>query len=241
MGKKKSSGGGGSSSSSVPAPPPPATEYFYDDGFLRGQRLYQTNNGAPVFFNSTFSTPDEQAIEQKSTQLLRGLVDRGADVDFSPQGMAAYRETIAAPQRAALNESYNLAKGAATNNAVTSGTRDSVGFNRYLASEIERNRAQGLADIENNAVTQQYNLPRLQLQGLSDAFNLFNAAKEGEQATSSNSLNAVMQGNQLSNSTLNNIYQSQLQQRQLQANLEAQRRAQSSSGGNFFSRLLFGG
>ena len=124
-------------------------------------------------------------------------------------------------------------------NASTSGTRGSVGFNRYLANEIERNRAQGLADIENNAVTQGYNLPRLQLAGLSDAFNLFNAAKEGEQATSANSLNSVMQGNTLSNNTLSNIYQNQLQARQLQANLEAQKRASSKSGG--FLASIFGG
>lgn len=200
----------------TPAPPPPATEYFYDDGFLRGARLYQTNNGQPVFFNQSFSTPDEQAIETQANQYIRGLVTQaGQAFQLTPEAIAQNRQAYLTPQLDALNSAYQDARGVAFNSANTGGTLDSVGFNRYLAGELERNRAKDLANLEANATLNQYDLPRRQLAPFQEAFNLYNAASQGQQTANLNYFNPVLQGNQLSNNTLQDSYRNLLSRQEL--------------------------
>ena len=221
----------------APATPTPQSEFFLQDGVVKSQRVYDKNNplGKNAYTTQTFSTPDEQAIENKATGFISNLVDQVPNVfSMDPGQIAAQREAYAAPQRRALTDSYNEARGSLENAAAGAGMRNSIGFNRYLADRIEKNKAQGLADIEDNATQYQYNLPRMALAPYTDAFNLVNAALSGQQANTMNNVQPAFAGSQAaSNFGLSN-YGNQVQQYQLN-----NQRPQQQSGG-FFSRL-FGG
>lgn len=200
----------------TPAPPPPATEYFYDNGYLRGARLYQTNNGQPIFYNQSFSTPDEQAIEAQATSYIRNLVNQAGEAfQLNPAQIENYRQAYLTPQVNALNDTYQQALGLATSQANLGGTLDSVGFNRYRVNELERSRAMDLANLEANATLKQYDLPRMQLAPFADAFNLYNAASQGQQTSQMNYFQPVLAGNELSNNTLQSAYRNLLGRQEL--------------------------
>lgn len=229
MGSKK---GGGSRSSSAPKPPKPKNEWFYEDGVLRSSRVYDKKKGG--YTSQTFSTDDERAIKNQGTEWLAGLMkDIPNIMDMSPEGIQGYKDAFTEPQYRALNESYNNALGSAKSAASSSGMRNSIGFNKYLADQIERNRAQGAADIEANAKMLENELPRMRLAPYMDAFNLYSSALGGEQARSNASLQPAFQGSQAATNAAISNYQNQLAYHQ-QRNQPQQRR------GGFFSSL-FGG
>lgn len=154
---------------------------------------------------------------------------------MSPESLAQYSDAYAAPQRQALNESYNKALGSAQSAAASSGLRNSLGYNRYLANNLERNRAQGLADIENNRKLMEYQIPSMMLKPYSDAFNLVNAALNGEQAQTMASLEPSFQGSQQASNLALQQYNADLNRWQM---MNAQNN--NNSGKGFFN-LLFGG
>lgn len=225
MGKSKSS------SSKPPEPPKPQNEYFYDDGFLRSSRVY--NSGQKGYITNSYSTPEEQAIQNQATGFISDLVGRVPQAfNMTPEGLQAGVDAYTQPQMRALNESYNQASGAAKNAAASSGMTNSVGFNKYFADQIERNRAQGLADIAAGGEQMRYQLPRMALAPFTDAFNLYNAALSGEQAREMSQLEPAFQGSQAANNFALGNYQNQLAYHQA--------RNQPTGGGGFFSKL-FGG
>ena len=237
-GKNKSSNQSAQSIvAATPTPPPPASEYYYENGTLKGKRLYGTDNGLPLFRNEIYTTPDEQAIDTQSTSLLRGLMGNvGSAFNLSPASIDAYKTAYKTPQITAVNDAYNQAKGQALNSANAAGTLGSVGFNDYMANQLEKNRANSLANIESQAEMLGYDLPRRVLAPYQDAFNLYSAASQGQQATAAQQLEPVLNGNQISNNTLQGAYGNLLQLKQLQA----QYAPEKYTNNGFFSRL-FGG
>ncbi len=224
MSKKKSS----SSASAVPAPPPQQNEYFYENGDLRSQRVYdKAQNG---YVTKSFSTPTEQNIENQATNYIGDLVNKlpGA-VNLSPESIGQYRDAFANPQIAALNNSYNEAKGQATQSAYGRGLQNSVGFANYNANQLEKNRAQGLADIQANAKLQEYDLPNKLLSPYVNQFNLYNAALSGQQANMAQNLEPAFQGSQAANNSAQQGYQNQL------AYFNQKQQQQPQSRGGLFS------
>lgn len=224
--------GGKKSSSKAPAPPKPQNEYFYDDDMLRSSRVYDpAQNG---YVTKSYKTGAEKAIESQGSQFIADLIPQAQKAfNMTPEGIAEYRNAFAAPQQRALTESYNKALGGATSAANAQGMQNSVGFNRYLANELERNKAQGMADIEANAKLMEYQLPSMALQPYMDAFNLYNAGVSGEQARTMNQLQPAFTGSQAASNFALQNYNNQLAYHQM--------RNQPSSGGGFFSKLLSGG
>ncbi|HEY9747001.1 MAG TPA: hypothetical protein V6C99_12375 [Oculatellaceae cyanobacterium] len=206
---------GKSKKQSAPKAPKPQGEYFYEGDILRSQRIYDPKRNAYV--SKTFMTPQEQAIRDQGTAFISDIMGKiPGIVNMSPESLAGYREAYAAPQRAALNESYNKALGAANTVGAATGMRNSVGFNRYLAGELERNRAQGLADIEASARQYEMNIPNQMLQPYVNAFNLMNAALGGEQARGQAALEPAFQGSQAASNFALQNFQNLLQSYQNQ-------------------------
>lgn len=225
------------SSSSKAAPPPaapdPTSEYYREDGVLKSQRVWDPAKKA--YSSETFSTPDEQAINKTATAFINQLVGQvPQNFSMSPESLAQYSDAYAAPQRQALNESYNRATGAAQSAASSSGMRNSLGYNRYLANTLERNRAQGLSDIENNRKMMEYQIPSMMLKPYSDAFNLVNAALNGEQAQTMANLEPSFQGSQQASNYALQQHNAQLNNWQLQ-------NAMNKNSGSGFMNMLFGG
>lgn len=198
-----------SSAAAPPAPPPPQNEYFYENDKLRSQRVFDpAQNG---YVSKSFSTPTEQGIENQATDYIGSLVGKlPQELNLSPEKIAEYRNAYVNPQVNALNESYNQAKGQATQAAVSSGLQNSVGFGNYTANRLERNRAQGLADIQANAKMMEYDLPNKILSPYVNQFNLYNAALSGQQAQMSQDLEPAFQGSQAGNNAAQQNYQNQL-------------------------------
>lgn len=220
------------SSSKPPEPPKPQNEYFYDDGFLRSSRVMDKGKGGYV--TNSYSTAAEKAISDQGTQYIADLLPRAQQAfNMSPEQIGEYREAYAAPQRRALDDSYNKALGQARGLASASGVRNSVGFNDYLANQIEKNRAQGMADIEGNAKLMEYEIPRMALAPFMDAFNLYSGAQGNQNQQQMNAIQPAFQGSQAANNFALSNYNNQLAYHQMQN--------QNNGGGSFFSRLLFGG
>jgi hypothetical protein len=198
-----------SSTADLTKPPSPQNEYFYENNALKSQRVYDpAQNG---YVTKSFSTPTEQNIENQATDYIGGLVNKLPNaVNLSPESIAQYRDAYANPQINALNDSYNQAKGQATQAATSRGLQNSVGFGNYTANQLEKNRAQGLADIQANAKLQEYDLPNKILSPYVNQFNLYNAALSGQQANMAQNLEPAFQGSQAGQNALSQNYQNQL-------------------------------
>jgi hypothetical protein len=219
-----------SSSSSTPSTPDPQSEWFFQDGVLQSQRVYDpTKKG---YKTEAFSSPDEKAIQDQATGFIKNLVGQVPNAfNMSPESLDSQVAAYTDPQKRALTDSYNQAKGELNNSAGASGMRNSVGFGNYTANQLEKNKAQGMADIEASGQQYRYNLPRMALAPYMDAFNLYNAALEGQQAQQSQGLDVAMQGSNAANNFALQNYQNQLNRYQLNN--------QKKSGG--FLGGLFGG
>lgn len=219
-----------SKKNSTPEPkaPDPTNENYYENGVLKSSRIYDA--GTKTYNSNAYSTPQEQAIENQATDYMGQLVNEIPDaVNLSPEAMQQYRDAYAEPQINALTDSYNQAKGQATMAASGRGMRNSVGFNKYLANNIEKNKAQGLADIESNAYLQGLDLPNKMLMPYANQFNLYNAATQGQQANMAQNFEPAFQGSQAgSNFALQN-YNNQMNQ------WKANQQNQNRGGGGMFS------
>lgn len=224
MSKKKST-------PSAPAAPGPQNEYYYDNGVLQSQRVYDPK--LTGYKTESFSSPDELAIQNQATGFIKNLVgDIPNAFNMSPESLDQQVANYTDPQKRALTNSYNEAVGQTGSAANARGMKNSVGFNTYLADKIEKNKAQGLADIEAGGQQLRYQLPSMALAPYADAFNLYNAALQGQQAETSSDLEPSFQGSQATSNFMANNYQNQLNRYQL----NNQRKA---SGG--FLGGLFGG
>ncbi len=221
-----------SSSTPVPEAPKPQNEYFYDNGFLRSDRVYDKGRGG--YISNVYSTPEEQAIDKQATGFISQLVGQVPNAfNMTPEQQNAQIEAYAAPQRRALENSYNQALGTANMAANSSGMRNSVGFENYRADKLDKNRAEGLADIAANSELMRYQLPSMALKPYADAFNLYNAALSGEQAREMSSFEPAYQGSNAGNSFASSNYNNLVNYYQLKNS------PQQKSGG--FMSKLFGG
>lgn len=211
-----------------PAAPQRQNEYYYQNDILRSQSVYDPRKKG--YINTSFSTPQEQDIEKQATGYLNNLMTglQGA-INLSPETIQGYRDAYTQPQIAALNDSYNLAKGQAMQSASGRGLENSVGFANYTANQLEKNRAQGLADIQANAKQLEYDLPNKMLTPYVNQFNLLNAALNGQQANLAQNLEPSFQGRQASNN-----YEQQNYQNQWNA-WQSQQQQQNQGRGGLFS------
>ena len=94
----KKSSGSSSKTTTPPAAPDPTSEYYKEDGVLKSQRVWDPSKKA--YYNETFSTPDEQAINQTATAFINQLVGQvPQNFNMSPESLAQYSDAYAAPQR----------------------------------------------------------------------------------------------------------------------------------------------
>jgi len=213
--------------SAAPAAPTPQNEYNYVDGTLQSSRTKDSNGWA----TNVYRTPEEQNIEKQSTKFISDLIPQAQQAfNVSPEGIQQYKDAYTQPQMRALNDAYNQSYGAATNSAGASGMRNSVGFENYRTNQLDKNRAQGAADIAANAEQMGYQLPSMRLQPFADAFNLYNAALNGEQSDQTAQANQAMQGSQLGNNFALQNYANQL------SAFNASK--QPGAAGNFFGRMF---
>lgn len=204
----------GSSQQAVPKPPTqpaapkPQNESYYENGVLRSTRNYRP--ALKSYVTHTYQTPDEQRIAKESTTYMQDLLGRAKSaVNLSPESIAQYGDAYANPQISALNDSYNKAKGEADMSAAGSGMRNSVGFNHYMVNEVEKNRAQGLADIASNRKMMELDLPNKLLQPYVNEYNLFSGAMQGQQANMMQNLEPAFQGSQAASNAANATFQNQ--------------------------------
>jgi hypothetical protein len=216
---------------STPAPPPaptPQNAYYYQNDQLKSQSVF--DKGLNAYVNKSFSTPQEQGIQNQATNYISDLVGKlPQQMNLSPEQLNQYASDYSAPQIAALNDSYNQAKGQATQAAAGHGMLNSVGFGNYTANQIEKNRAQGLADIAANAQMQKYDLPNKVLMPYANTFNLINAALNGEQSNIQQNLQPSTQGVVNANNIANQNFANQMNQ----WNAQMQNQQNQGRGGLF--------
>lgn len=217
----------------VPTAPKPQNSYYYENGVLKSSTVQGTGSQKGMVTN-TYSTPTEQGIQNNANDYMGQLVSQLPNaVNLSPEAIKGYTDAYAAPQINALNQSYDTAKGQATQAATAHGVQNSVGFGDYTANTLEKNRAQGLADIQSNATLEGLDIPNQLLSPYVNQFNLYTAAANGQQATLQQNQQLANQGTGIANNSANQSFQSQLAQ---QAALSQQIALGNRSGlGGFFS------
>jgi hypothetical protein len=204
----------GNKNSNKPSIAPPSTPtqqnaFYYDGGNLKSSSIYDKSKGGYV--NNTFNTPAEQSIKNNSTGFINNLMSQAPSAfNMSPEALQQGVDAYTKPQINALNTSYNQAEGSARNAAAGSGMSNSVGFGKYNADQIERNRAQGLADIAAGGEQMRYQLPSMAIQPYADAFNLAQGALNGQNVQTNTNLNPSFSGSQASNSFALQNYQNKL-------------------------------
>jgi len=199
------------STNSVAPPPTPTPQnaYYYDNGNLKSSSVYNKAQGGYV--NNTYSTPAEAGIKNNSTGFINSLMAQAPNAfNMTPDALQRGVDAYTKPQIQALNNSYNQAEGGAQNAAAASGMTNSVGFGKYNADQIERNRAQGLADIAAGGEQMRYQLPSMAIQPYADAFNLAQGALNGQNVQTNTNLNPSFSGSQAGNSFALQNYQNQL-------------------------------
>lgn len=199
----------------TPTPPTPTSSTYYQDGVQKSSSIY--NKKTNTYTNNSYSTPQEQQIQNNSNQFLANLPGQvQSAVNLTPQAMQQYRDAYAAPQINALNTSYNLAKGQALQGATSHGLQNSVGFGQYTANQLEKNRAQGLADIQSNAYTQGFDLPNKMLAPYVTEANLYNGLANGQQTQMAQTLAPSLSSTQVGNNANNQYFNNQLAAAQYQ-------------------------
>lgn len=206
--KKKTSSGSGNSLT-PPSAPTPQNEYAYNNGVLASSRVYDpTKNG---YVDNTYLTPAQQQLQTSSTNGLNNVLSQTGQVaNMSPDALQKGVDAYTAPQYAALDRAYNQALGQSQNDAASNGMSNSVGFNKYLGDVLDRNKAQGYADIAASGEQMRYQLPNMALQPLANAANIYNGAMNGTQAIQSANLAPSFSGSQAASDFASNNYQNQL-------------------------------
>jgi hypothetical protein len=201
-----------------PAPPPqapkPENQFFMKNGQLQSSTVKydaaKSPTGQAGWVTNVAQTPQEKAIETQSNQFISDLIPKVNGV--MGQDLSTYKQNFMAPQLAALDEGYNKSLGRARDVAGARGTSVSTGFEKYRADNIDRNRAQGRADIAANAELSAPDYMRSLLAPYADMMNMYSAALGGQQAQTFNSADASLRGSQLGNSINSNAYGNQLNQ-----------------------------
>lgn len=236
--------GGGKNGSNQPRysptkAPDPVSEYFSVGGNPTSSRVYDPTTKA--YTTNVNLTSDQKAIQDNAYGFLSGLSkDASQAFDMSPEAIKSYSDAYKQPQIQALDDSYNKAIGNYDRAGATTGGRNSLGFARMLANEIEQPRAQGMADIEANTKMLETQLPAMQLQPYSQAANMFTSLLSGEQANNMANVNPSFQGSQASNAFNQANYANQLGSYNNYYNQQMAANPQSQGGGFNWSKMLFG-
>jgi len=217
-------GSGGPSndnSGGVPSAPSatPQNSYNYLNGNLTSSAVYNPSKNGYV--TNAYMSPGQQDIQSLGETGIKSSLRnmQSAVAGLNGGQIKQYTDAYMQPQITALNNAYNDAYGTATNLAGANGTLGSVGFDRYLGNNIERNRAQGLADIQANGVLAGYQLPSLVMAPYEQQQQMYQSALQGANGTIQQqqqpSFTGLQAGQNASQLALNN-YQNQLMQFQLQ-------------------------
>ena len=75
----------------------------------------------------------------------------GEPVQNTPEMMNKYTRDLADPARRTLKETYDLQLGRGANSANTNGTINSIGFQDFKQNSLDKDLAEGNADIESTA------------------------------------------------------------------------------------------
>lgn len=220
----------------MPEPPQPQNDYVYQNGAMLSSRIYDPSIGG--YKTNLYSNAQDQEIENLSRVGLTNALNAARNMKWDSQSLQPYVQSFVDPQKRALNESYNQAVGGLTNSASAAGMQDGVGFQNYKVNQIERNRAQGLADIEAAGKQYELNLPSQLMAPYLNQANLFSSALGNQQAFNSSNMEAAMQGANSSNQFFLNRYGNDLNRQQIQFQQQMASRQQRRP--SFFGKLLGG-
>ncbi len=204
-------------------------EYMVRDGKRLASRVWDPQLNA--YTSQINTSPWEQQTRNLSEQGIANIAGRIGQIN-DPARIQSYVNAYKAPQVQALNDSYDQARGNLVNNATAMGMSNSAGFGGFLANQIEKNRAQGMADIENNAKLFELDAPNKMLAPEMNLYNLYNSALTGANANALDFYEPALQGSTSATSSRMNAAQLAQSRAMNQAQLK------QSSGGGFFSRLL---
>jgi hypothetical protein len=210
---------------------PMANEEVYQNGQAVGSRIWDPAKNA--YISAINGTPEDQAIRSSAQGGIQGIMSRLGGYN-DPASVQKYVQAYKAPQITALNESYNKAKGDLANSAAASGMASSAGYGAFLTSQIEKNKAQGLADIEANATLYGLDAPSKMMQPDLAAYNLYNSALTGANANAMDLYEPALQGSTSATGARVNLQQLMQQRSQNQASMNQQR----SGGSGILGRIL---
>lgn len=91
----------------------------------------------------------------------------------TPEEQAAYAQQLYAPVANTINTAYDQAGQQATDKFNAQGGLNSVGFNRYQNNTITKNRVNTLANAQDTANTESYNLASQKLQPILQALSAY--------------------------------------------------------------------
>jgi hypothetical protein len=198
----------------VPQAPKPENQFFMKNGQVQSSTVKYKAGDSPTgqagWVTNVTQTPQEKAIEAQSNQFISDLIPKVNGI--MGQDLSTYKQNFMAPQLAQLEEGYNRATGRAKDAAGARGTNISTGFEKYRTNQIDKNYAQGRADIAANAELSAPEYMRSLLAPYADGLNMYSAALGGQQAQTFNSADASLRGSQLGNSINSNAFGNQLNQ-----------------------------
>lgn len=209
----------------------PASEYFYTGNTLTSQRVFDPATRS--YTSRLLLTPQEQQMQDAARAGLNQVLEQAQQINVTPEQMDTYKQQLMTPQINALDREYGNLRRDAIGQANASGMLNSVGFERFRANELDRNKAEQLANIEANAETGKYQLPMLQMQPLAQMANFYGGILGNQQQANIANIDPAMQGSNATNKFF-------LDQRQTLENAALQRAGFKAQNKGFFGRL-FGG
>ena len=198
MGKKK-----------APPAPTPQSSYTYQDGVLTGQNVYDA--GRQAYFNSTFSSPSQKAFQDMGNQQIPQLLGKIQQAyNPSEAEKQQYFNDYVAPQLYDINKSFDQQTANANQGAIARGIGNSAGFSRFMANDINSERARATADVNRQGRLAQYDLGALRANQYLPLLNLLTGRQDTgfQQANQLGQLNAGYSATLLNN-LLNSYNQSQ--------------------------------
>jgi len=183
----------GSSASSAPSTP--QGELVFQGGQQVGSRVWDPSRNA--FITQTMQTDAAKRAQGLAEGGLANIAQQAGMIDMSPAGRDRYAAQIFQPQERQINRAYDQLTGQAVTGAYGSGMQDSAGFANFLADKVASNRGRDLADAQNQAQLQAFEMPNQQIQPLMNMANLYSGILTGDQNRMAQIGGQAMQGAQL--------------------------------------------
>lgn len=234
MGKKSS---GSSNKVSVPKAPDPQNYYFYNDGELSGQQLYDKSKQA--YISETFSSPFEKAQEAAYQDIFNKVYPQlQATPEARQQQIDAYGDSVYQQMLQPLTEARDQALLAGRENMNASGFLNSTSMIDYNNQKVGETYNKGLNDAMMQSITARENLQNNEQNRL---LQLLGMSSGGLQNDFNNNLalgQFGLQGATTANNVQNQNYQNRLAQLQMQTQMNALNAGNAGRQRSFLGTVL---